>query len=152
MRTTHQLWNTPVADFDRFFGEVFGEGRAPATASAQTAATFQPRYGVEETEEGFVLSVDLPGVKKEDVEIELKERQLWIKGVRKQPPCESRFERRFELPLQVDGSAIEASQEDGVLTTSIPKSETAKPRQIKVGESKRGLLDRFRKPEGQSVT
>ena len=94
------------------------------------------------TDEAFVLTAYLPGVKAEEVEITFEGEELTIRG-QFQPLPENvsflkrelfhgRFERRlsFNVPVNMDG--IEAVYEQGVLTLSVPKAEAVKPKQIKV--------------------
>jgi HSP20 family protein len=116
-------------DLDRFFGEP--------------AWTFNPACDVEETENAYLLSFDLPGVSKENVKIEVVDNQLLVAGERKSEKKENSarhiverhhgaFQRAFALPASVDTAKIEASFRDGVLNVTIPKPEAAKPRQIAI--------------------
>jgi HSP20 family protein len=128
-----QAWN-PLREFDRWFN---GAGYAPAG--------FAPSADVEETPTHFLLTLDVPGVPRDDLKIEVREDQLSITGKRRGEA----FQRAFRLPAQVDAHGIEAELRDGVLTVALPKAEEAKPRQITVGEAKGpGLLSRLleRKP------
>jgi HSP20 family protein len=90
--------------------------------------SLSPACDVSETEEKFLLSVDLPGMKKEDIKIELKDQVLTISGERKT----EKYQRSFTLPTVVDGNKVEARYEDGVLELTLPKTELAKPRQIEI--------------------
>jgi HSP20 family protein len=105
---------------------------------------YSPSTNVAETEKGYEVSIDLPGVKANDVNIEFKDGQLWISGERK-PHAEEkgktfhRIERRFGLfrrviPLgtDVDVDAIGASFKDGVLVVDVPKVPAARSRRIEV--------------------
>ncbi len=98
-----------------------------------------------EDADGYTVKADLPGVKKEDVEINLTDRLLSIKGERKtlvEEGKESRYHRRetwagaFErsllLPETADPSSVSAEMKDGVLTILLKKREEAKPRQISI--------------------
>ena len=113
------------------------------TVSAQAA--WRPSVDVIEHEDRFDLTLDLPGIKKEDLTITVKEGTLYLSGEREQPERDENaefyhsyerpagsFERSFQLPDHVDGDKIKASFADGVLTVEVPKSEKAKPRTIKV--------------------
>lgn len=103
-----------------------------------------PSTNVAETEHGFEVTVDLPGVQAQDVQIEVKEGQLWITGERKVEAEEKgktyhrlerrsgRFRRVLPLGANVDVDGVDASCRDGVLTVKLPKAEAAKPKRIEV--------------------
>jgi HSP20 family protein len=124
--------NQLVSNF--FGGEDGGRG----------VAGFMPRTNIAETDSGYEVSLDLPGMKPEEVNIELKEGQLWVTGERK---CEreekgktfhrverqyGQFRRIIPFDVPVDADKVEAEYKDGVLHVTVPKSETAKPRRIEV--------------------
>ena len=102
-----------------------------------------------ENESHFALSMDLPGVKKSDIHLEVKDRVLLVTGERKKrfskdDEVKSKFERSFRLPESVDAEKIEAHLEDGVLTLAIPKLEKAKPIKISISEgAKEGFLTKL---------
>lgn len=147
-------WN--VSDFDDMFERVlrnpfslFDEMRPTQMAQPQW---FKPGYDVEETNEAYLLTVDLPGMKKEDVQIALNDNVLTLSGERKIERSEgkSRFERSygrfqqsFTLPGTVDVNRVEAHLEDGVLHIALPKSEMAKPRTIEVQTGKGGFFSKL---------
>lgn len=103
-----------------------------------------PRANVAETEEGYDVSFDLPGLKPEDFDVELRHGDLWISGQRSHEHEESgktwhRVERHFgqfrrviRLGDDVNAEEVNAEYKDGVLRVHIPKSETAKSRKIEV--------------------
>jgi len=103
-----------------------------------------PAVDIHDTGEGFVVTADLPGVKKEDIEIDLKDGTLMIKGEKKfeeKVPKENyiriersygRFVRSFSLPNNVDAEKIKATFNNGILELRIPKKEEAKPKQITI--------------------
>jgi HSP20 family protein len=105
---------------------------------------FLPALDLHENKDSFVVKVELPGVKKEDVAISLENGVLAISGERKQDPqldsatvcrCEralGRFERKVGLPAKVDADKIHAAYADGILTVTLPKAEEAKPKQIAI--------------------
>lgn len=111
-----------------------------------TRAAFAPAVDVEENETHYIVSLDVPGVNKEDIKIELNDRLLTISGEKKNYRQEKnktfhlterstgRFERRFTLPENVDSEKVEAMHADGVLKVSIAKSETAKPKLIQISQ------------------
>lgn len=110
----------------------------------RSADGFLPALDLYDTKDGLLVKLELPGVKKEDVAISLKEGVLSITGERKQDPqldtaticrCErvpGRFERQVTLPYKVEADKIQASYIDGVLTVTLPKAEEAKAKQIPI--------------------
>jgi HSP20 family protein len=119
---------------------------------------------IEETEDHFLLSLDVPGMKKDDIKIELRGHTLSISGERSEHKEEKRkgnqraerfygsFARSFTLPDEVKPEQIEAEYRDGVLSIAVPKAAAAGSRQIKIGESKPGLFDRLLKRDQKGET
>ncbi|HET7624030.1 MAG TPA: Hsp20/alpha crystallin family protein [Verrucomicrobiae bacterium] len=103
-----------------------------------------PPLDLREDKDNVVVTVELPGMKKEDIEISLHEGNLTISGERKEEEkSESaevyrterftgRFNRVVGLPVPVATDKVKAQYKDGVLTVTLPKTEEAKPRQIEV--------------------
>lgn len=132
-------------DLNRLFGRTFGEGDETAVGA------WSPFLDLYETPEKFVVKVDLPGMSSEDVDLTFDDNVLTIRGERKwtdevNEESFHRVERRYgaftrsvSLPAHVDADGIQASFSDGVLEIAVPKSETAKPRKIKIGEGAREL-------------
>ena len=106
--------------------------------------SFLPTVDLVETENQFEATVDLPGLKPEEVVVELKNGDLWISGKREEEKEEKgktyhRVERRhgefrrvLSLPSTIKEENIEAKFENGVLRIIVPKSEEAKTKQIEV--------------------
>lgn len=120
--------------FQNFFSEESGNG----------VERFTPRLNVSESEDRYEVEVDLPGLRPEDVHVELHENQLTISGSRQSEQQESgktyhRVERQYgefrrvvALPAPVAEERIEAKYEHGVLRVQLPKSEKVKPTRIPV--------------------
>lgn len=156
--TTPSIWNT--SDFDEMFERAF---RNPLSLLDEFRMTpvvdrewFQPNVDVEERDDAYLLSVDLPGMKKEDIKVDLTDNVLTISGerkreeehkdkggVRRYESMYGRFERSFTLPSTVVVDKVEANMEDGVLKIALPKSETAKPRTIEVQSGKSGFFSKL---------
>ena len=113
---------------------------------------FTPYADVTVSESDVVLTMDLPGLTADDLEIQVLDGYLTISGERRRPELPNgswthterpygRFERRIKLPEGVDSDAITASFEHGVLSLIVPKPERMKPKTISIGsgESRREL-------------
>jgi HSP20 family protein len=136
-------WNA-VSTLDRMLDDVMGS----SLGAAATARTFDPAIDVRASDNEFVFVCDLPGVKREDIEITLENRVLTIRGDRKFDGKENEqvvlgraygsFERAFTLPESVDEANLVADLVDGVLTIHVPKQPKAKPRRIQIGGANGG--------------
>ncbi len=103
---------------------------------------FVPLADVEETPEAYLVEIELPGVKKGDLDIEIAGRRLTVTGERKERQRRGilrtrertvgRFHYEVTLPGDVDEPAIEANLDEGVLTVRAPKPERDRPRRIEV--------------------
>ncbi len=125
-------------EMNRLFTDFFSE------PSEKSLAAVIPAVDLVETKDAIQVKVELPGVKKEDVEISLKDDFLVIKGEKKEEREEKgenryymertygSFSRVVTLPAKVKEDKIRASYKDGVLEIHLPKAEEAKPREIKV--------------------
>jgi HSP20 family protein len=103
-----------------------------------------PRVDIVEQDGGYELVADLPGLKKEDIKIEIQDNMLTLRGEKKLEEekkdknyrlCEryyGEFVRTFTLPENINRDGIVAEFKDGVLKLDIPKTEKAKPKQIEV--------------------
>ena len=106
------------------------------------APGWSPLVDIEEQDGAYVLEAELPGVKREDVNIELVGNELSITGeikererkgaLRRRTRRTGHFEYHVRLPDQVDASKIEANLDQGVLTVRVPKSERAQRQKIEV--------------------
>lgn len=107
---------------------------------------FKPACDIDETTDHYLVSFDLPGVKKEDINIEVKDRHLVITGERlkefkdtKSQHYERRygkFQRSFMLPEKIDTETVEANFEDGVLQLLIPKTKEKSGKKIEISNQK----------------
>jgi HSP20 family protein len=104
-----------------------------------------PAVDVLESKDSYLLRAELPGMKKEDIKVEVKNGTLVLSGESKsEKPAEdveyrhvervaTKFWRSFSLPETVTQDRIEATYKDGILEIRVPKAEQAKPRQIEIG-------------------
>lgn len=105
---------------------------------------FAPKVDVVETDVAFEVAVDLPGIRPEDVDLEMRNGSLCISGENQEEKEEKgktyhRIERRsgtfrrvIPLTLNVDETKVEASYKDGVLTVTVPKTEEARTKHIQI--------------------
>jgi HSP20 family protein len=103
-----------------------------------------PAIDLYQDQDNFTVKAELPGLKKEDIKLSLQDGALTLSGERRLEKGHDekgslrnerffgRFERSISLPMQVDGTRVAASYEDGILTVTLPKAEAAKPRQIEI--------------------
>ena len=129
-------------EFDHLFESFFPT--RPATDEALESAVWAPRTDLSETEDAYLIHLDLPGLKKDEVEISVHDGTLSVSGERRQEETEEgrtfvrversygRFYRSFSLPQTINAEGIEATFEDGVLTIYVPKAEELKPRRIDI--------------------
>ncbi|KHD88441.1 MAG: HspC2 heat shock protein [Bdellovibrio sp. ArHS] len=124
-----------VSQLEEFMNEF---DRFPATRGM---ADFSPAVDMEDKNDMYLVTVDLPGMKKDQIKIDLNDNILTISGERKRETKEEgkytersygRFMRSFTLPSMVSAEKIEARFEDGVLHINLPKAESSKGRSIKI--------------------
>jgi len=129
----------PLANL-RLFEDAFSR----MLTEPQANRPWSPAVDIYETENELVLKADLPDVDLKDVDVRVENQTLTIAGERKFEKQESdkgyhriersygNFMRSFAVPNSFDTDKIAAAYKNGVLTVTLPKKETAKPRQIKV--------------------
>jgi HSP20 family protein len=133
---------TRMATLNRAMDDVIGR------ADESLGGYWTPAMDAWETEHSFVVQLDLPGLTADQVDVNFDRNTLTVRGTRgatiPQPEKEGEirvffservpgaFSRSLRFPLYVEASKIEASFSNGVLTITIPKAETAKPRKIEI--------------------
>ncbi len=139
---TPQRWE-PFRELDQF-NEQFGRLMESIWSPAGTGdgGTWLPLADIEETEDAWIVEAELPSVKREDVNVELRDSELIISGeikererkgvLRRRTRPTGQFEYRVLLPGQADTEHVEAKLHDGVLTVRVPKSDKQRPRRIEV--------------------
>jgi len=125
-------------DFDRLFESFFG------TNLIEKEGFWSPILDIEENNGNIVVKAELPGMKKEDIKVTVKDNMLSVSGERKQEKetkdkmyhrierCYGKFNRTVMLPSEVDADKVKAAYKDGILNITLPKPESAKPKQIEV--------------------
>ena len=139
------MWE-PFATLNRIdshFDELFGD-RATRPWAQASQGNWRPAVDVLESKDAYLIRAELPGMKKEDFALEVKDGVLTLSGERNsEKPADGveyrsvervggKFVRSFSLPKTVDHDRIEATYKDGILEVLVPKAEEAKPRQITV--------------------
>lgn len=136
---------TPITGFERSFERMRREmddmfhryGMATGGRGAF------PASNVYDTGDEILVAVEAPGVKKDQLKIELRERVLTLTGVRQEEEPQGGtllrderpvgdFLRAFSIPAQVQSDRIQAQFKDGILTIHLPKTEESKPKSIAI--------------------
>ena len=145
-RSRNSMWD-PVGELDRIRREIddmFDPASRRFFSDGLFDREFSPALDVVENKDAFLVSVDLPGIDKKDLELSVADNVLTIKGekrdsreqkegkVFRKESWEGSFQRTLSLPHGVDAEKIDAKMHDGVLAISLPKREEAKPKQIAV--------------------
>jgi HSP20 family protein len=135
----HSLVQDPFTGF-RFFEDALTR----LMSEPRTGRPWSPAVDIIETQDTLQVKADLPDVKLEDIDIRVEHQTLTLRGQRKFEKDEAvkgyhriersygEFVRSFAIPPTVDTEKVAADYKNGVLTISLPKKETAKPRQVKV--------------------
>lgn len=116
-----QMIPTHFFGLDNFFDALDGNGKA-----------CMPRAAVVEKDGAYTLEIDLPGVRKEDVEVDVEGDTLAVKASRKTATSQVTYERTFKLAEDLDPSSAEASFENGVLSFKLSKKQVAEKRKIMI--------------------
>lgn len=132
-------------EIDQLFGHALNRlASYNGTEGEALMSGWSPALDLYDSHDNFVVKAELPGMKKEDINISLQDGVLTVAGERKDEKEFStaetyrsermlgRFQRTIRLPSQVNAEHIKATYKDGVLTVVLPKSEEAKPKQIPV--------------------
>jgi HSP20 family protein len=126
---------------------LFEAPLAALSAPSQLLSGWTPALDVFENKDNLIVKAELPGMKKEDIEVSFHDGALTISGERKGQETHEdaevyrserfvgRFQRTISLPAPVNGDQVKAQYTDGVLTITLPKTEEAKPKQINVNVS-----------------
>ena len=118
--------------------------RSRGKREGMTASAWSPPVDIYETAENLILKAELPGLSKNDIDIQVRDNRLTLKGERRHEKevkeenylrverAYGAFQRVFSLPTDIQPDKIHATFKDGVLEVTIPKAEVAKPKQITV--------------------
>jgi HSP20 family protein len=139
---TMQRWS-PLRDFGDLYQELDRFMRT-AISGDNGNAVWAPAADVTETDDAYLVEIELPGVRREDIDVELHGNELQVTGelkeqerkglLRRRTRRAGEFEYRVLLPGELHEHGIEATLADGVLTVRVPKAEHARATKIKVNE------------------
>ncbi|KUN30343.1 heat-shock protein [Streptomyces antibioticus] len=134
----------PLTEFDQLLSEMSGLMES-TVGSAATAVAWTPLADVTESDGAFHIEIELPGVKKKDIDVEANGQELVVTGdikkkerkgvLRRSTRRTGSFEYRLRLPGEIDTEKINARISDGMLDITVPKAEVARPRQIEISET-----------------
>jgi HSP20 family protein len=131
-------------EMNQLFGQAMGQGGRAASGGEAGARAWAPALDIAERNDAYVVTVEVPGIKPEELDITIENGALTISGERRfetesKEQQFHRIERRYgafrrsiTLPNRVKADAVEASFEDGLLQVVVPKAEEAKPKRIEV--------------------
>lgn len=144
-------WGIGLDPFTQFatirdrFNKIFEDGLiARGDDEGLPLSAWSPAVDIYETENEVVIKAELPGLNQEDIDIQVSDNTLTIKGERKQESTVKKenfhriervygsFQRTFTLPHTIKQEDIRATYKSGLLTLNLPKVEETKPKQIKV--------------------
>jgi HSP20 family protein len=136
----------PFAGFGNLrsvFNDLFDE-KSDRSWAQPSISKWHPAVDVLESKDAYIIRTELPGMKREDIKVEVKDGTLVLSGESKsEKPVEgveyrhvervaAKFWRSFTLPETAKPDGIEATYKDGILEIRVPKAEEAKPRQIEI--------------------
>jgi HSP20 family protein len=140
----HENASLPLAPFDALFDRLNWSFPALDRAFSEgngELATRLPRTNVQETDSAYVLTLEMPGLRKEDIDVNFEDDTLIVKGERSEETEDkgvvrrefrsTRFERSFAVK-GTDRDQIKAKMEDGILTITLPKTPEKVGRKIDV--------------------
>jgi len=134
-----------IPDLRQEIDNLFEQFFSPGAMSGYRTADFVPKLEVTETEDSYLLHAEVPGVSPSDVDIDVNNNILTIRGQKRREEKREfqgyeytersygSFVRSIQLPPGTDSTKIEAEVRNGVLEVRIPKGEAARPRRIAVG-------------------
>jgi HSP20 family protein len=141
-----EMWGStsdPLINLRQEINRLFDSPWGDFTRETEFFNRWTPALDLYEDKDNFVVRVELPGMKKSDIEISIHEGNLSVSGERKYEDNKEgevsrserffgRFQRTLALPKAVDVVGVKANYKDGILSITLPKTEESKPKQIEV--------------------
>jgi len=131
-------------EMDRFFDELTPFSRMRENNGGSMMDVWTPSTDMSENENEYVIKMDIPGMTKDDIDVNFEDNRIVIRGERTEEEKEEKknyiqkerydgsFYRSFTIPKTVDEDQIKAKFEEGVLKINLPKAEVSKPKEVKV--------------------
>ena len=135
----------PLNVFEDVFGTLFSDSIGNLAKAAQVGA-WNPAVDIVESTDAYILTADLPGLTKDDINLTVEEGVLTLTGERKSEHSESKefghryeraygkFSRSFELGSGVENRKVKAEFKNGLLKVKLPKVEASKPFEVSIAE------------------
>lgn len=140
-RTETGRWN-PFDELDRVNRQLSDVLDSFRNLPSMLDGGFTPLADVEETDDAYLVEVELPGIRRDDVDIEVAGRRVTVRGerrekervgiLRRRERTVGRFHYEVTLPGDIEEDGVEAHLDEGVLTVRLPKPESARPRRITI--------------------
>jgi HSP20 family protein len=131
-----------IASMREEMERVFGSTVSASVPSSASLSRWNPAVNVYQDKDQFTVVAELPGFKKEEIDISLHNATLTLSGERKHERSSEqgflterfygKYQRSLTLPVAVDADKVKARYKDGLLQVVLPKAEAAKPKQIEV--------------------
>lgn len=148
-RNRDNFWLEPFGEIEKIQREMnrlfdFSLARFPMGENTLLGSQWAPAVDVHESKDNILVKADMPGLKKDEIEIHVQDNNLILKGEKKEEKevkednyyraerFSGSFCRMIPLPSQIDGEKVDARYQDGVLTLTLAKKEESKPKQIKI--------------------
>ena len=140
----------PFSELDTFrsgFDKLFDDFYRSYSEGSEDVSSGYPVVDIRETKDDFIISAEMPDVNKEDVNINLSDNTLTIKGEKKKEEEKKgenyhrversygTFQRSFTLPTKVENNKIKANYKDGILVITLPKKDEVKSKEISISVS-----------------
>lgn len=147
VKTNASNWVDPfnlISDLQEDFNRIFSGSLRRVRDQESFSGFYSPDIELTEDQSQYVLKADLPGVSKDEVQLNFTGNVLEIKGARKvekerkekgfyHSECRyGSFQRVIEFPTEIQSDKAKATYKDGVLELTVPKSEAAKPKQVQI--------------------
>ncbi len=135
---------TPFKEMQRMIDRIFDEFPYEWPTLSRGTKELIPAMDIFETDKGYEVEAEIPGIKREDIEVNINDRILTIKGEKKDERDEEKkgskileriygtFERSFTMPEDADKDNISAKYENGILRLMIPKRPESKSKKVKI--------------------
>lgn len=153
------ITNSPfreLASLEREMSRLFDNFWSPVSERSWGFRELAPlACDIEERESEYIVCLDMPGIPKDKINVQVEGNLLMVSGEREEERKEKeksdyfkersygRFERTIQLPTTIQTDKIEANYKDGVLTLVLPKEEKAKPKQIEIKEGESSFLGKL---------